>query len=240
MPVKNAAPFLKAALAGVFAQTFADWRLIAVVDPLSDDGSEAILRGVRDPRVRAVRGQTPGAGHSRNLALSLAGNDSRWTAFLDADDVWLPEKLARQMDFMYSGGFAMSATAFRRIDENGQGGGRLLKPPEKVDFKRLLKQNCLCCSSVMLDRRRIPEPSFREIGCEDFDLWLRLLRQGFICGGLREDLVRYRVVGNSRGSSRWRTVKESWDILKNELGRWPAVARMPEFLARAALKHARW
>ena len=94
IPSYNAAAFLAEALGSVCAQTFADFEIIAVDDG-SSDGSRAMLRGWPDARLRWSTQPHQGAAAARNAGVLLAR--ARYVAFLDADDVWLPGKLAAQV-----------------------------------------------------------------------------------------------------------------------------------------------
>jgi glycosyltransferase involved in cell wall biosynthesis len=94
LPIFNAAAYLPEALHSVCAQTFTAWELIAVDDG-STDGSAAVLRGWPDPRLRWTRQPHQGAAAARNAGLLRAR--APYVAFLDADDVWLPDKLAAQV-----------------------------------------------------------------------------------------------------------------------------------------------
>src|SRR5690606_1694487 len=105
-----------------------------------------------------------------------------------------------------------SATAFRRFRQDGRV-GRLIAPPGIINYRSLLGQNGLCCSSVMLDLAKTGAPEFNESGVEDFALWLELTRTGARGLGLQQDLVRYRITGSSRGSNHLRTAYESWKVL---------------------------
>lgn len=91
MPVWNKRPFVEATLASVLAQDRPDFELIAVDDG-STDGSFEILHAVRDPRVRLIAQANAGPGAARNAGIEAARSD--WIAFLDADDLWLPDHLA--------------------------------------------------------------------------------------------------------------------------------------------------
>ncbi len=98
LPVWNAAPFLEDALRSVFAQTLADWELIAVDDG-STDGSSRILCRLKDPRVRVLAGgERRGLGARLNQIVSQAAG--QYIARMDADDMMHPERLARQIAFL--------------------------------------------------------------------------------------------------------------------------------------------
>src|SRR5947208_2356721 len=95
MNVRNGLPFLREALDSVLAQTSDDWELI-FWDDRSTDGSASVLADYPDPRIRYVLADQPVTlGRARDLAIREARGE--WIAFLDQDDVWLPEKLAKQL-----------------------------------------------------------------------------------------------------------------------------------------------
>src|SRR5262249_18320275 len=102
MPVRDVAPFIRESIESVLAQTRTDWELL-VVDDGSRDASPAIAREVagRDARVRVLGGEggeSRGASWARNAAIREARGE--YIAFLDADDVWLPSKLADQVPLL--------------------------------------------------------------------------------------------------------------------------------------------
>lgn len=238
IPVYNAAGFVRHALESVSAQTYSKFEILAVIDPASSDNSEEVLRDYNDPRLKIHRAATPGVSAARNLALRMA--QGRYAAFLDADDFWLPQKLERQLKYMIEGDLNFSATSFRRVNELVTRTGRLISVPRDISHKRLLKQNSLCCSSVMLDLKKVGPVEFEDIGCEDFALWLNITGRGLNGFGIPEDLVRYRVLSKSRGSSKFKTAKESWALVRKEADFIPAALGFAGFLARGAWKHCRF
>lgn len=94
LPTYGRLPLLRKAVASVIGQTFSDWELI-VIDDGSTDGTREYLEAIDDPRVRSFSLEHRGITSARNSGLKFAcGN---WVAFLDSDDLWLPEKLALQL-----------------------------------------------------------------------------------------------------------------------------------------------
>ncbi len=194
LPCYNAAAFLAATLDSVIAQSFQDWECIAV-DDASKDETASILSGyaARDPRVRPVfLEKNGGAAASRNAALAeLRG---RYIAFLDADDLWEPAKLALQVDRLQATGAALCHSSYRFIDEGGRSLPGGVKATPQVDLRTYLRNTEIGMSTAMLDREQVGDFGFRDIRiCQDTHLWLELLRRGFISEGLVEPLVKYRV-----------------------------------------------
>jgi hypothetical protein len=117
IPLYNKAGYIGATLASVLAQTFGDLEVI-VVDDGSTDGGDAIVAAQSDPRVRLVRQANEGAAAARNAALGAARG--RWVAFLDADDTWRREKLARQLAVLgREPDLVWAAGAYRRTAPGG-------------------------------------------------------------------------------------------------------------------------
>ena len=94
IPTYNRAQFLREAVESVLHQTFEDFEVL-VVDDGSTDNTPQLMATFTDPRVRFIRQTNQGRSHARNHALSLA--QGRYIAFLDSDDIYLPEKLAWQV-----------------------------------------------------------------------------------------------------------------------------------------------
>lgn len=242
MPIYNSAEYLAAAVQSVIAQTNGYWRLNMVVDPKSSDDSARMAEAwaAQDPRIQVLYAPAKGVAAARNCGIENAVG--RFLAFLDADDVWMPCKLSEQLRAMQSDSAGFSCTRFRRVDRLGMKRGRLIGLPTRIRYRRLLQQNCILTSSVMVDRKTHPVIQFYEVGCEDFDLWLRLLQGGHECLGIQQDLVRYRIVPGSRGSSKWRSLRETWQIFRRSvgLGRILASSIMMPFIARNLLKYSRF
>lgn len=240
LPVYNASAYIRRTVESVYAQTYPRWEIVAVVDPGTSDDSEEILQELAraDQRLRLFRGNGFGVAPTRNLSIQQARG--RYLSFLDADDLWMPAKLERQISWMREREADFSATQFRRIDQSGMRIGRLIEIPRRISRDRLLKQNFLCCSSVMIDRSRVKDVSFEPIGCEDYALWMRLLQRGHEGFGIPEDLVRYRIVENSRGASKFKTARESWDIIRANTGLIPAIYNFSNLIVRGAVKYSRF
>lgn len=111
-PAYNAVRTLSETIESVQAQTFTDWEMI-IVDDCSSDGTTALASryATDDPRIRVIRrAENGGVAAARNQALGAA--TGRYMAFLDADDLWLPEKLHLQLAFMHEHDATISCSAF--------------------------------------------------------------------------------------------------------------------------------
>ena len=132
MPLYNCAALVEASIASVQAQTYENWELL-VVDDCSTDGSYGVVETMAqaDFRIRLLQNkENSGAAVSRNYALAEA--KGRWIAFLDSDDLWLPEKLSKQVAFMEETGCHFSYTQYAEMNEAGALTGNFWTGPKKV------------------------------------------------------------------------------------------------------------
>lgn len=195
MPVFNAEPYLTEAVRSILAQSLDELELVAVDDG-SDDGSRGTLERLaeQDHRVRIVRGGGRlGIAAALNLGLSEARSDL--VAIAHADDVALPDRLARQADFLEAERrVAVLGTALVTIDASGRRGPLLRFPTDRsVIRSTLLRHNCLAHPSVMLRRNAvIGVGGYRFDSVEDYDLWLRLAER-FELANLSQAHVLYRL-----------------------------------------------
>lgn len=214
-PCHNSGRWLDAAIASVRSQTFADWELL-VVDDGSQDDSIAIVRrhSARDARVRVERLEQPrGGAASRNHGLRLA--KGRFVAFLDADDLWRPSKLERQLALMTATGAGFSYTAYEKSSAEGRLSGRVFTPPAQVDYASLLRTCVIGCSTVMLDRDVLGPRFFPELRrSHDYALWLSILRDGHLAYAVAEPLTIYRVRPKSLSANKAAKYLGTWDIYR--------------------------
>lgn len=184
MPAYNVAAFIAQAIESVLAQTYDNWELLITDDGSTDETAEVIAR-YDDPRVRCFRTENRGPSAARNTALQHARGD--FIAFLDADDVWFPEKLAVQVDVLRrQGDVGLTYCGVRRIAEDGR---RL--PSHRLSLDRLPRDWCLDRilirndirgPSIVMLRREVMEKTglFPEkvIGTEEWHVWMRAALYG--------------------------------------------------------------
>jgi glycosyltransferase involved in cell wall biosynthesis len=200
IPAHNASASLAETLDSVIAQTYCDWEAI-VADDASTDATAALAADYH-PRVSCVRSaRNLGIGGARNLALTRARGEL--VALLDADDLWLPEYLERQV-----ARYETAAAAGRNVGivccdafELRPGGQRERTYSqragwhERVTLTTLLRRNTIFVSA-MAPRALVEQlGGFATdcLGTEDYDLWLRIAETGRTILAVREPLVLYRI-----------------------------------------------
>jgi glycosyltransferase involved in cell wall biosynthesis len=194
IPVYQGERFVLGAVRSALAQTHTELEVF-VVDDGSTDGTIKLLEEVRDPRLRVLRQSNAGTGAARNLALAQARG--RYIAFLDSDDRWFPDKLAREIEVLRNAPepVAIAYSSYYAVDDRG----RLLhRSPNRQHagdvFELLLAGEDFLMPSVCLFDRAV----FDTLGYfrldryhEDHEFILRASRQ-FAAYPTRERLVVYR------------------------------------------------
>lgn len=239
LPVHNAEPYLAATIQSVRAQTYTDWELLAV-DDASSDQSRAILHDLaaQDPRIRVLGHATnAGAAASRNTGIDAARGTH--FAFIDADDLWRPDKLARQLVFMQDSGAGFSCTAYRVVSVDGS--PRTIRHvPPCVDQRALLLHNTIGTSTVIVSRDVLGAERFPALmRRQDYAMWLRLLGRGGTCEGLDAPLTHYRRRPGSLSASKLQAALSTWAVYSSVPGltRRRAVWSYGNYLVRTTLKH---
>ncbi|QEY32348.1 glycosyltransferase [Synechococcus sp. RSCCF101] len=213
VPFRDQEALLPQACRSLLAQTERRWRAVLV-----NDGSRPVARAVAAGFCRQDRRfvlldvpaerlpHAPGPWLARNLG--IAACRTAWIAFLDADDLWHPEKLERQLALHQRGSCDLSITGYHRFRARDL---RILEtriPPAGVRFSTLLRGNVLPLSSVMAARELLAE-GFRAERHEDYGLWLRLFASARPpqLATLAEPLMAYRLHPDSLSAARLRSVR---------------------------------
>ena len=260
MPSYNAGRTIEASIQSVIDQSFDDWELVVVDDGSSDDSIERVLRlRAQDPRIQlfATPSNTGPAG-ARNLGIKHA--KGRYIAFLDSDDLWLPDKLTQQLQALRAEGAAFCCTGYRLMRGDIITAEQVI-PPAHVSYQRMLRGSVIGCLTVVFDTTVFGKPTFDDgrswlhktiygrwvsrLGHEDYALWLRMLRslpesdhhRAFI--GLPETLAIYRIQAGSFSASKKKAALFQWIIYRQleRLALLPSLYYFSHYALRGTLKH---
>jgi len=205
MPAYNAAPTLRESVESVLSQTYHEWELIIIDDASTDTTMEiAKVFGENDSRLRVFTNEeNKGVAASRNLGIQHASGD--FIAFLDSDDIWREDKLAKQLRFMEETSAVISYTATAYLYEESRS-NFILQAKRELNYKNLLRKNLMSCSSVMVRREHM---RLFPIGYmhEDYALWLDTVKKHGIAYGLNEPLLLYRIGSKSKSAKRVNSAK---------------------------------
>lgn len=214
-PLYNCTNFLDTTLNSILSQTYQNWEVIMVDDLSSDDSvSKAQVFAEKDHRIKLIQlEKNSGAAVARNKAIEAA--TGRFIAFLDSDDLWHPQKLEKQINFMLENNYAFSYTAYEKINECAEV-FELMGVPSAVNYKKLLKTCVIGCLTAMYDTEKLgkvymPTNTKRE----DFATWLSILKRIDYAYGLNQPLAQYRVYANQTSSKKLNMAKENWKLYRN-------------------------
>ena len=194
MPNYNCANYISETIESVLAQTYQNWELI-IVDDFSKDASVEIIKkySEKDHRIRYfVNSTNQGAAYSRNKALMEA--TGRWIAFLDSDDLWAPQKLERQIEFMNANDYHFSFTKYECIDEKtSKRTGQIITGPKKISKHKMFRYCYMGCLTVMYDAQTVGliQIDNRLAKRNDYAIWLKASKKA-VAYYLDENLSFYR------------------------------------------------
>ncbi len=217
MAAYNSERYIKNAVSSVLAQTYADLELL-IVDDCSTDATYAILQeyAAKDSRVQLLRNEhNQGCAASRNRALTACRG--AFVAFIDSDDVWQPQKLEHQLQFLQTQRADLVYTNYRMIDADGA----FLKHrsvKKKACLEDLLDENYINFSSPLFTRQSLGALRFDSSWYhEDYVFLLQYMLQRPVCLCLDEELVSYRVHPGSRSYNKLNAAWHRWKIIRHYL-----------------------
>ncbi len=195
MPSYNTAKFIAETIDSCLAQTYCNWELI-IVDDCSTDETDKVVAKYNDDRIRYIKNKkNSGAAVSRNRALKEA--KGKWIAFLDSDDLWVPEKLEKQIKFMEENGYDFSYTEYCEIDEDSKPLGVKVSGPKTINKAGMFCYCWMGCLTVMYNAEKVGLIEIADIKKNnDYAMWLKVCRK-VKCHLLKEELAKYRKRGGS-------------------------------------------
>ena len=213
MPAYRCAATIRGAIQSVMDQDV-PLELIVIDDCSPESLDEALQPYREDPRVTVVRNeQNMGAAESRNRGVAMARG--RYVAFLDADDIWKPGKLQKQLKKLDQTGAVLCCTGRELLTPEGKSTGRVIPVKEVLTYRELLKHNAVNCSSVVLLTEVAREfPMHHADSHEDYILWLEILRKYGFCCAVNEPLLCYRLSTTGKSGNKLHSAKMTFRVYR--------------------------
>lgn len=176
MPSYNTAKFIPETIESVLKQTYTNWELIIVDDCSTDNTDEVVKPFLTDKRIKYLKNEkNSGAAVSRNYALREA--KGKWIAFLDSDDLWLPEKLEKQIAFMEKNGYKFTYTDYK-IKLNGKWLPYIFTGPNIVNKRKMYDYCYFSTITVMYDRDFVGLIQIAPLKKNnDYAMWLKIIKK---------------------------------------------------------------
>lgn len=218
-PCYNASRTIGATIESVLSQTFLDWELL-IIDDCSSDNSAQIIQEytIKDPRIKYYKTKKSSGSPSypRNIGIDHANGE--YIAFLDSDDLWLPNKLTCQVEFAQDNGYEFVYSDYEKISAEGKRNNRVIRMRPTSSYRDLLKTCSIPCLTAMLSKHQIGQIRFRNVPKEDYVFWLDVLKTGALAHNTGEVHGLYRVLPHSRSANKMTMIAEQWYVLRKIQG----------------------
>ena len=214
LPAYNAEKTLAESVDSVLAQSYDKLELV-IIDDGSTDGTKALAEefAQKDQRVRVISNEK-NIGVLKTRLRGVRASMGLWIAFIDADDLWDRDKLKKQMELQQKTGSVLVYSGSGYIGADGNAISWVLHVPSEVTFKKLLKQNIISNSSVVVKKeiflRYSPFSEDHRDMHEDYACWLLILRGRHIVNGIDEPLITYRVHRKSMTGNKLHSAVLNW------------------------------
>lgn len=214
-PSHNAEKFIAQTIESVLAQTYQEWEVI-VVDDLSSDNTVQIIEDYaqNDPRIKLIKlEQKSGPAVARNRAIEASRG--QYIAFLDADDLWMSEKLEKQISFMIKHDLAFTYSSYKVINVEDESLTTFVTLPE-ISYESMLKTCSVGCLTAVYDREKIGKMYMPKLPKrQDYALWLSILKKIGATKGLLEPLACYRIGQTSVSSNKINAAVWQWKVYRD-------------------------
>ena len=194
MPSWNTANFIGKSIQCVVDQTYTNWELLIVDDCSADYTDDVVKPFLADKRIKYFKNEkNSGAAMTRNRAMREAQGE--WIAFLDSDDLWMPEKLEKQVEFMKKNGYVLSFTEYEKIDEEDKPLNIYVSGPDVVNKRKMYNYDYIGQLTMMYSAKHFGLVQIKDIKKNnDYAIRLQLYKKPETEAHLlKENLARYRI-----------------------------------------------
>lgn len=215
VPVYNAESFLEDTINCVLNQTYENWELLLIND-CSKDNSKKVAKPFLSDKIKWIdMKKNSGAALARNKGIEIA--KGKYLCYLDADDLWVKEKLEKQVKFMQEKDCSFSFTGYEFADTKGNPNGKKVFIPEKMNYKKALKNTTISTITVMFDLEKLTKEDIYmpNVKSEDTASWWKILKKIDYAYGLNEILSYYRRGIQTSSSNKIKAIKQTWNLYRN-------------------------
>jgi glycosyltransferase involved in cell wall biosynthesis len=214
----NCALFIGQTIESVLSQTYQNWEMLIIDDCSTDNSIEIIEKYIKqDTRIKLFKTECNSGSPKKPRNIGIQNAQGQFIAFLDSDDIWLSDKLEHQLPFFNDGNVAIVYSNYEKMTDKGERSNRIIKAPERLTYKRLLKSNYIGCLTAMYDVSKTGKVYFSDYRHEDFILWLTILRVGYIALNTNTLGALYRTREDSMTSKKLMVLKWQWVIYRDFL-----------------------
>lgn len=216
IPAYNASKYIGDAITSALHQTI-PCRLL-IVDDASGDDTYRIAKQYAEKFPEQIQleknEKNSGVAFSRNTAVAMA--ETKYIAFLDADDWWSKDKLEKQLAVLKRTDANACYSGRELMNPDGSSSERVIQVPEQINYRKLLKGNVIPCSSVLLRREdALAYPMGHDELHEDYIMWLSMLRDGKQFVGINEPLLKSRLGEQGKSRDKKKSAKMTFQVYRH-------------------------
>lgn len=219
MPCYNGQRFIGESIESVMKQSYQDWELLIIDDGSSDD-SVALIETytVKDKRIKLIQQENAGSAAARNHGIKEA--QGQYIALLDSDDLWYPEFLTSQIQFMHERKASVVCSSYERIDENSKVFMKPVQARYKITSKAMEAVDYVACLTGLYDRSKhgkiYLDESLNSL-LDDYLFWYQAIKFDGVAYGNQRILAQYRIAGNSMTSNKKKLIKKHYQFYRQKL-----------------------
>ena len=214
-PTFNAEKYIRDTLYSVLNQSYQNWEMILVDDASTDQTVEIIQDfAEKDVRFKLFQlAENAGNGFARNAALEKA--TGKYIAFLDADDLWFPLKLEKQIQFLKVNNSPFTFSFYDCIDEDGNSLNKRVQAPVNLTYEQLFFCNYVGNLTAIYDTDYFGKITLAATQKrQDWRIWLTILKQIQVTKPVPESLAFYRIRTDSVSSSKFKLIKHNFGVYR--------------------------
>lgn len=207
-PNYNCGKFIALTIESVLAQTYTNWEMLIQDDCSTDNSFEIALEyAQKDSRIKVFRNEkNSGAATTRNNAIEIS--QGKYLAFLDSDDIWFPEKLEKQLEFMQKNNCDFVFSEYEQIDEESNSLGIKVNVCSHLTYTKMMMHCWPGCLTVMYDQEKLGKIYTPDIPKNnDHALFLKVLKVAENARGMKECLALYRIRKRSISRNKWKMIQ---------------------------------
>ncbi len=221
MPCHNGGLYIKEAIDSVIAQTYTNWELI-IIDDNSTDSSVEVIKDYteKDKRIKFYETEKSTGIPSTPRNVGILNANGRYIAFLDCDDIWERDKLMTQLPFFKGNDVVIVFSDYKRLYSDGSVGSTI-RAPISVDFKTLMKGDCIGNLTGMYDTSKVGKIYQKELHAEDYLMWLEILKKNRLFRAINTGTCEgyYRINSSSLSGNKIKSAIWTWNVFRKGLGK---------------------
>lgn len=237
MPCFNSEKTIEKSVCSIINQDYNEWELI-IIDDFSKDNSIKIIKKLanNDSRIKLLLNKKNlGVSATRNIGIEYSSGDV--IAFCDSDDIWLPKKLSLQLEILKKGFNVVCSNYYIQNSRNNT--LKLIKTPKIINYEDLLNSNSIPNSSALYNSKVVGKYFQKNIGHEDYLMWLKILNKNGPAYSIQKPLMKYLSHSTSISSNKFKSSLWTWNIFRNELklGYFESIKRFCNYMYFGLKKH---